>query len=145
MPRRGIERFAHRIRSGPMPVRAGNGTCRARVACKARFQTMLHGGERLLADLASEPLAKSVMPPSDPVRWRAARQRSYLPAGARHEAWSSALVQDCLHTPGIDYPGDHALLLHLIATPSGKQSMRTILENHSSSSARTPTPCARHS
>lgn len=87
---------------------------------ETRFQTMLHGGDRLLADLATEPLAKSGIPPSDPLRWRAARQRSGLPAGARHEAWSSALVQEYLDTPNTDYPGDRDLLLHLIASHHGR-------------------------
>ena len=87
---------------------------------EARFQTMLHGGDRLLADLATEPLAKSGIPSSDPVRWRVARLRSELPSGARHEAWSSSLVQEYLDAPSIDYTGDQELLLHLIASHHGR-------------------------
>src|SRR5205814_10642186 len=49
-----------------------------------RFQAMLHRGDRLLADLAPEPLAKSGMVDEDPVAYRLARVRSRLPAGARH-------------------------------------------------------------
>jgi CRISPR-associated endonuclease/helicase Cas3 len=87
---------------------------------ETRFQTMLHGGDRFLADLAPEPLAKSGIPQSEPGRWRTARVRSELPAGARHEAWSSALIEEYLNTPGVDYPGDQDLLLHLIASHHGR-------------------------
>jgi CRISPR-associated endonuclease/helicase Cas3 len=84
-----------------------------------RFQVMLHGGDELLAVLAEEPLAKSGLAPGDRSAWRAARARSGLPAGARHEAWSAALVEAYLAQPGTDYPGDRELLVHLVASHHG--------------------------
>jgi CRISPR-associated endonuclease/helicase Cas3 len=57
-----------------------------------RFQTMLHGGSRFRADVASEPLAKSSIPATDPVAREAARARAGYPKGARHELVSLALI-----------------------------------------------------
>jgi CRISPR-associated endonuclease/helicase Cas3 len=53
-----------------------------------RFQALLHGGDRLLAALtATQPLAKSAMPP-DPEMARRARTAAGLPERWRHEAQS---------------------------------------------------------
>ncbi|MDQ1288044.1 MAG: CRISPR-associated endonuclease/helicase Cas3 [Actinomycetota bacterium] len=89
-----------------------------------RFQTMLHDGDPYLAAIAPEPLAKSGMDPADQQAWLRARQRSGLPRGARHEAWSMALVREHLrHTenlrPDTPYQGDLDLLLHLVASHHG--------------------------
>ena len=85
--------------------------------CDARFQVMLHGGDATEAALATEPLAKSGLDPTDRMAWRLAARRSGLPSGARHEAWSAALVEEHLtHHP---YPGDTDLLIHLVASHHG--------------------------
>nr|WP_269330503.1 type I-U CRISPR-associated helicase/endonuclease Cas3 [Kineosporia babensis] len=84
-----------------------------------RFQVMLHAGDETQALLADEPLAKSGMDPADPLIWRRSRAQSGLPAGARHEAWSSALVQAHLATREAAYPGDTDLLIHLVASHHG--------------------------
>lgn len=83
-----------------------------------RFQAMLFDGDRMRALLASEPIAKSGMPPGDLVRRRTARVRSELPRGARHEAWSYALVKAQFSGAETD-GGDSDLLLHLIASHHG--------------------------
>jgi CRISPR-associated endonuclease/helicase Cas3 len=84
-----------------------------------RFQVMLHDGDPTAAALAVEPLAKSGMDPTDRMSWRRARRQSNLPAGARHEAWSAALIEDYLTQPDTAYPGDADLLLHLVASHHG--------------------------
>jgi CRISPR-associated endonuclease/helicase Cas3 len=86
--------------------------------CDDRFQAMLHEGDRLVAEAAPEPLAKSGMPPGDVPRHRQAFIRSGLPVGARHEAWSAALV--AAHCEQADYTGDFDLLLHLVASHHGR-------------------------
>ena len=83
-----------------------------------RFQVMLHHGDACEAALATEPLAKSGLDPADRLAWRRAAQLSRLPAGARHEAWSAALVQAHLEQGG-GYPGDEDLLVHLVAAHHG--------------------------
>jgi CRISPR-associated endonuclease/helicase Cas3 len=85
--------------------------------CDTRFQVMLHGGDGIEAALAVEPLAKSGLDVTDRMAWRRAAQRSGLPAGARHEAWSAALVEEHLHQH--PYPGDADLLVHLVASHHG--------------------------
>jgi CRISPR-associated endonuclease/helicase Cas3 len=84
-----------------------------------RFQAMLHGGDPHAAAVATEALAKSGLDPRDSGAWRAARARGGLPVGARHEAWSAALVQayraQCGGVPGTD----DDLLIHLIASHHG--------------------------
>lgn len=87
--------------------------------CDPRFQAMLHDGDRLRAELAPEPLAKSGMPSWDRARRRAATIRSEMPRGARHESWSEAVVGSYLTEHHRDYPGDVDLLLHLIASHHG--------------------------
>lgn len=83
-----------------------------------RFQIMLHHGDACQAALALEPLAKSGLDPADRLAWRRAAQLSGLPAGARHEAWSAALVQAYLAQTG-GYQGDQDLLIHLVASHHG--------------------------
>ncbi len=84
-----------------------------------RFQAMLFGGSSIAAELASEPLAKSGMAPGDRAAHRRAQRLSGLPHGARHEAWSAALVEAYLDQLPEDYPGDRDLLLHLVASHHG--------------------------
>jgi CRISPR-associated endonuclease/helicase Cas3 len=84
-----------------------------------RFQAMLHGGDPVEAAVATTPLAKSGMPPEDRLAWRRAQRDSGLPRGARHEAWSVALVGAYLASRADPYPGDQDLLLHLIASHHG--------------------------
>ncbi|GEL17531.1 type I-G CRISPR-associated helicase/endonuclease Cas3g [Pseudonocardia asaccharolytica] len=84
-----------------------------------RFQIMLHGGDGCEATLALEPLAKSGMDPTDRLAWRRASRLSGLPAGARHEAWSAALVEEWLRGAGSAYLGDTDLLIHLVASHHG--------------------------
>ncbi|HET8661321.1 MAG TPA: type I-U CRISPR-associated helicase/endonuclease Cas3 [Micromonosporaceae bacterium] len=83
-----------------------------------RFQVMLHNGDAYEAALAAEPLAKSGLDPADRLAWRRAAHLSGLPAGARHEAWSAALVDEHLRRTGA-YPGDQDLLIHLVAAHHG--------------------------
>jgi CRISPR-associated endonuclease/helicase Cas3 len=85
---------------------------------EARFQIMLHHGDACEAAVAIEPLAKSGLDPADRLAWRRATRLSGLPAGARHEAWSAALVQSYLAQTGV-YPGDQDLLVHLVAAHHG--------------------------
>lgn len=88
-----------------------------------RFQAMLHGGDQFLAELASEPLAKSGMDADDRVAYQRARERSGLPPGARHEAWSERIVHllrqgspmSQVLCDGLDYE----LVEHLIASHHG--------------------------
>ncbi len=84
-----------------------------------RFQIMLHGGDAAEAALSIEPLAKSGMDAGDRLAGRRARLLSRLPGGARHEAWSMALVEEHLRTRDDAYPGDADLVLHLIASHHG--------------------------
>lgn len=84
-----------------------------------RFQAMLHGGDRMEALLAAEPLAKSGMDPDDRTSWRRATRLSGLPRGARHEAWSAALVLRHL-TDRVGASGlDPDLVVHLVASHHG--------------------------
>lgn len=85
-----------------------------------RFQAMLFDGSRVAAELAREPLAKSGMPPGDRGRYRRARRLSGLPSGARHEAWSEAIVDAHLEGFAEPYPGDAELLRHLVASHHGR-------------------------
>lgn len=77
-----------------------------------RFQVMLHGGDVHEALLADAPAAKSGVPDGDPQTRRTALRLSGLPAGARHEAWSAALV-------GRIPRQDTDLLVHLVASHHG--------------------------
>lgn len=84
-----------------------------------RFQAMLFDGDPVRAAIASEPLAKSGMPPGDLQRHWDARRRSGLPRRVRHESWSHALVARYLVSLHEAYPGDTELLLHLVASHHG--------------------------
>lgn len=83
-----------------------------------RFQVMLHRGDRFKAELADEPLAKSGLSPADRDAWRAAHKASDLPAGARHEAWSAALVE--AHLASRTDPSSCDLPIHLVASHHGR-------------------------
>jgi CRISPR-associated endonuclease/helicase Cas3 len=48
-----------------------------------------------------------------------ARQRSGLPQGARHEAWSAALVREHLADAADSYDFDPDLVIHLVASHHG--------------------------
>lgn len=85
--------------------------------CDTRFQVMLHGGDAVEAALAVGPLAKSGLDATDRMAWRRAAHDSKLPQGARHEAWSAALVQE--HLEQHPYDGDVDLLIHLVASHHG--------------------------
>ncbi|MGF1653050.1 MAG: type I-U CRISPR-associated helicase/endonuclease Cas3 [Actinomycetales bacterium] len=84
-----------------------------------RFQAMLHGGDRMEALLAEEPLAKSGMDPDDRTSWRQATRSSGLPRGARHEAWSAALVLAYLVDRQQASGPDPDLVVHLVASHHG--------------------------
>lgn len=84
-----------------------------------RFQAMLCGGDEYEAMLVDEPLAKSGMNPADRTAYRVAVQRSGLPQGARHEAWSAALVSKHLAEAADSYSFDPDLVIHLVASHHG--------------------------
>jgi len=85
-----------------------------------RFQAMLCGGDVFEALLLDEPLAKSGLDGNDRAGYRLARRRSGLPNGARHEAWSAALVQEFLATTTLPSAIlDTDLLVHLVASHHG--------------------------
>ncbi len=84
-----------------------------------RFQAMLCGGDEFEAMLVDEPLAKSGMDPVDRAAYGLARRRSGLPPGARHEAWSAALVAEHLGQVGEAYDLDPDLVIHLVASHHG--------------------------
>lgn len=84
-----------------------------------RFQAMLCGGDAFEALLLDEPLAKSGLDGNDRSAYRRARRRSGLPAGARHEAWSSALVQEYFATIPAPAAWDVDLVVHLVASHHG--------------------------
>jgi len=85
----------------------------------ARFQVMLHGGDEYAALVAPVPLAKSGMPADGRAALRRARENSRLPAGARHEAWSAAIVDAYLQQRSDPYPADEDLVVHLVASHHG--------------------------
>ena len=86
---------------------------------ESRFQAMLCGGDEYEAMLTTEPLAKSGIDPFDRSAHRLARSRSKLPSGARHEAWSAALVREYLKTSQLSNC-DPELIIHLIASHHGR-------------------------
>ena len=98
-----------------------------------RFQVMLCGGDRFDAMLVDEPLGKSGTDPNDRVAWRRARIRSDLPAGARHEAWSSAIVQTYLDDSTTN-DIDPDLVIHLVASHHGhaRPWLPPVYDNHPS-------------
>lgn len=84
-----------------------------------RFQAMLCGGDEYEAMLVDEPLAKSGLNPADRNAYRIAARRSGLPLGARHEAWSAALVSEHLAGSAASHSFDPDLVIHLIASHHG--------------------------
>lgn len=90
-----------------------------------RFQTLLHGGDRmqaLLALQAGKPLAKSDLLPRDRAGFIAARDRSGFPRGGRHELTSVGLIrQNPALLNGSPEAGarDPDLVSHLIGTHHG--------------------------
>jgi CRISPR-associated endonuclease/helicase Cas3 len=85
---------------------------------EGRFQTMLCGGDTFDALLLEEPLAKSGLDPTDRAAFRRARLMSGLPPGARHEAWSAALVGRHL-VDALSDEVDRDLIVHLVASHHG--------------------------
>ena len=84
-----------------------------------RFQAMLCGGDDYDAMLVDEPLAKSGLDPADRTAYRMARRRSGLPGGARHEAWTAALIREHLEEAADSYNFDPDLVIHLVASHHG--------------------------
>src|ERR1043166_2415929 len=85
-----------------------------------RFQTLLHGGDRMLALLAlqaGKPLAKSGLLPRDRSGFIAARDRSGFPRGGRHELISAGLTRQ--NPALLDGARDPDLVSHLIGTHHG--------------------------
>jgi CRISPR-associated endonuclease/helicase Cas3 len=81
-----------------------------------RFQIMLWHGDRLAAEIADEPLAKSGMDPADRVaRQRAARLSGY-PRRMRHEALSARIA--AVRPADVDI--DRELAIHLVASHHGR-------------------------
>ncbi|MEU8079265.1 type I-U CRISPR-associated helicase/endonuclease Cas3 [Catellatospora citrea] len=83
-----------------------------------RFQTMLHGGDRLAAEIAEQPLAKSGINPADRAAFRRALRRSGYPTGMRHEALSARIAAHRLAAGDDDVDVD--LVVHLIAAHHGR-------------------------
>ncbi len=81
-----------------------------------RFQAMLWGGDRLAAEIAEEPLAKSGMDPADRAAWRRAARASGYPGGMRHEALSARIAE----IRPADKDIDRELAIHLVASHHGR-------------------------
>jgi CRISPR-associated endonuclease/helicase Cas3 len=81
-----------------------------------RFQVMLCCGDRLAAEIADEPLAKSGMDPADRVAWYRAARISGYPRGMRHEALSARIA--AVRPAETDI--DRALATHLVASHHGR-------------------------
>ncbi|MEU5002089.1 type I-U CRISPR-associated helicase/endonuclease Cas3 [Streptomyces sp. NPDC021622] len=85
-----------------------------------RFQAMLCGGDRLLAEAELEPLAKSGMDAADYAGRRRAARLAQWDTQLRHEALSAAAVQTWLTTrPDYTAGQDEELLIHLVAAHHG--------------------------
>jgi len=81
-----------------------------------RFQIMLRRGDRLAAEIADAPLAKSGMDPADRVAWYRAARLSGYPAGMRHEALSAQIAA----VRPADTDIDRELATHLVASHHGR-------------------------
>jgi CRISPR-associated endonuclease/helicase Cas3 len=81
-----------------------------------RFQIMLWHGDRLAAEIANEPLAKSGMDPADRVAWQRAARVSGYPSRMRHEALSARIAEG---RPA-DTDIDRELATHLVASHHGR-------------------------
>ncbi|TVQ88969.1 MAG: type I-U CRISPR-associated helicase/endonuclease Cas3 [Deltaproteobacteria bacterium] len=85
-----------------------------------RFQALLHGGDEITALGAPEPLAKSSGILADREARRAARERSGLPRGFRHEMMSVAMILTSAEGEKIlSSAHDPELVLHLVASHHG--------------------------
>lgn len=90
-----------------------------------RFQVMLHRGDKLRAEAATEPLAKSGMDPADKAALRRAAELSGYPKGMRHEAYSAKIAEILLQRgPGDGQRDevesvDRELVVHLVASHHG--------------------------
>jgi CRISPR-associated endonuclease/helicase Cas3 len=90
-----------------------------------RFQTLLHGGDRMQAVLAlqaGKPLAKSDLLPRDRTGFIVALDRSGFPRGGRHELISAGLIRQnpaLLGGSSKDRARDPGLVSHLIGTHHG--------------------------
>jgi len=82
-----------------------------------RFQVMLHGGDRILAAIADQPLAKSGMSPLDRRAFRQAREDAGYPVGMRHEVLSAQIAAHLLRGRA---DVDRDLILHLVASHHGR-------------------------
>ncbi|MGW3115393.1 type I-G CRISPR-associated helicase/endonuclease Cas3g [Streptomyces sp. NPDC001091] len=86
-----------------------------------RFQTMLCGGDALLAESLPEPLAKSGMDPADLAGRRTAARLAGWSSGLRHEALSAAAVERWLgNEPEMTTGLDAKLIIHLVAAHHGR-------------------------
>ncbi|MFC8406558.1 type I-U CRISPR-associated helicase/endonuclease Cas3 [Streptomyces griseoincarnatus] len=86
-----------------------------------RFQSMLCGGDALLAESLPEPLAKSGMDPADLAGRRTAARLAGWNPGLRHEALSAAAVQRWLNNdPAMALGLDANLIIHLVAAHHGR-------------------------
>ncbi|TJZ98997.1 type I-G CRISPR-associated helicase/endonuclease Cas3g [Actinacidiphila oryziradicis] len=86
-----------------------------------RFQSMLCGGDALLAEALPEPLAKSGMDPADVIGRRTAARLAGWDPGLRHEALSAAAVQRWFgNEPAIAAGLDKMLITHLVAAHHGR-------------------------
>ncbi|MGH3628258.1 MAG: HD domain-containing protein [Sciscionella sp.] len=81
-----------------------------------RFQIMLWRGDRLAAEIADEPLAKSGMDPADRVAWYRAARVSGYPRGMRHEALSARITE----VRPADTDIDRELAIHLVVSHHGR-------------------------
>ncbi len=84
-----------------------------------RFQAMLFGGDVVAAAVASDPLAKSGTDASAWAERRRAKRLSGLPTGARHEAWSAALVASLVEKTDATEVGHPELVIHLVSSHHG--------------------------
>jgi CRISPR-associated endonuclease/helicase Cas3 len=84
-----------------------------------RFLVMLHGGDRLAAEVAADPLAKSGIDPANRAAFVQAQRRAGYPGGMRHEAASAEALRCWIErTSGV--AGDAELLVHLVAAHHGR-------------------------
>ncbi|TDB95020.1 hypothetical protein E1091_10490 [Micromonospora fluostatini] len=83
-----------------------------------RFQAMLLGGNRAVADLAPAPFAKCGINPANHTQARRAREAAAYPLMMRHEALSARIAEFHLADQQLDI--DVELVLHLIASHHGR-------------------------
>lgn len=84
-----------------------------------RFQSWLHGGNALRAEMCGTLYAKSVVPCTSGRELTASRARAGYPSGARHELASVRLAETQGALPADLTPADRDLVLHLIAAHHG--------------------------